>query len=73
MENQPLSRDERQPAAGGLLLLPVLLCLSAVIAVCIGVVIFAVSRDVPMSIGISGAVVGVGAALSWWIAPRLVG
>lgn len=73
MEKQSLSRDERRPAAGGLSLLPVLLCLSAVIALCIGVVVLAISRDVSMSIGISGAVVGVGAALSWWIAPRLVG
>lgn len=73
MENQPLSRDERQPATGGLFLLPMLLCLSTVIAVCIGVVVFAVSHDVPMSIGISGVVVGAGAALSWWIAPRLFG
>jgi hypothetical protein len=73
MENQSLSRDEQQSAVGGLSLLPVLLCLSAVIAVCIGVVVLAVSRNVPMAIGISGAAVGAGAALSWWIAPRLLG
>jgi hypothetical protein len=54
-------------------LLPVLLCLSAVIAVCIGVLAFVLTRDVSVSIGISGAAVGMGAALSWWIAPRLLG
>jgi hypothetical protein len=73
MENHLVSSDDRQSAAGGLSLLPVLLCLSAVIALCIGVVVFAISRDVWLSIGISGAAVGVGAALSWWIAPRLLG
>jgi hypothetical protein len=70
MENPTVSRDERQPAAS-LLLLPVLLCLSASFAVCIGVLAFTFSREVPTSIGISGAVLGVGAALSWWVAPRL--
>jgi hypothetical protein len=28
---------------------------------------------VPASVGISGVVVGVGASVSWWIAPRLIG
>jgi hypothetical protein len=72
MENASASHDE-QRSASGLVLLPVLLCMSAVVAVCIGVIVFVLSRDVPASVGISGVVVGVGASVSWWIAPRLIG
>lgn len=72
MENASASHDERQ-SASGLVLLPMLLCLSVLFAVCIGLIVFVLSRDVPAAVGMSGGVVGAGAALSWWIAPRLIG
>jgi hypothetical protein len=72
MENASASQDERQSDAGGLALLPILLCLSAVFAVCMGLIALVLSRDVLVSVGIGGVLAGAGAAVSWWIAPRLV-
>jgi hypothetical protein len=37
-----------------------------------GLIALVLSRDVLVSVGIGGVLAGAGAAVSWWIAPRLV-